>query len=217
MCSRNPVLLVHGIDDTEAIFNQMTAQLRGHGWQVHCVNLIPNNVDVPLERLAEQVAHYIETNFARSQPVDLIGFSMGGLVSRYYVQRLGGIDRVERLITIASPHKGTWAAFLRSNPGARQMRPSSTFLRDLNSDAAVLDRIRFTSIWTPTDLMIVPSNSSVLPSGLSLRVSALAHPLMVRDTQVLRLVRQILADKDSKIPDAGGGRTTSYDPVISVQ
>jgi hypothetical protein len=42
--------------------------------------------------------------------------------------------------------------------------------------------------------MILPASSSVLPVGRSIRVGTLAHPLMVTDRRVLRLVREILAE-----------------------
>jgi triacylglycerol esterase/lipase EstA (alpha/beta hydrolase family) len=121
---------------------------------------------------------------------------MGGLVARYYVQRLGGIERVRRLITISSPHNGTCAAFLRRNGGARQMRPGSAFLCDLNRDVSVLDRIDFTSIWTPFDLMILPAHSSVLPAGRAIRVNVGAHPPMVRNQRVLKLVADVLSTEN---------------------
>ena len=73
------------------------------------------------------------------------------------------------------------------------MRPGSSFLRDLNRDVEVLGRIGFTSIWTPFDLMIVPAHSSVLHAGRTMRVNVAAHPLMVRNPQVLKLVLDALA------------------------
>ena len=74
------------------------------------------------------------------------------------------------------------------------MRPGSRFLEDLNRDVEMLDRISFTSIWTPLDLMIVPANSSRVAAGRPIRVRTLAHPLLVRDPRVLRLVLKILSD-----------------------
>ncbi len=198
--SRNPVLLIHGIDDTAAVFRQMDASLREHGWSVHCLNLVPNNGNTGLDKLAEQLASYVESKFAPGESIDLVGFSMGGLVSRYYVQRLGGIERVKRFITIASPHSGTWTAFLRGNPGSRQMRPASSFLADLNSDLPLLNYIRFTSIWTPLDLMILPAKSSVLTVGRSIKMKVPAHQLMVSDERVLRLVFRTLREDDVERP-----------------
>ena len=73
------------------------------------------------------------------------------------------------------------------------MRPDSAFLRDLNRDCSILERTGFVSLWTRFDLMIVPARSSVLPVGRSIHVGALAHPLMVNDRRVLRLVENILS------------------------
>jgi pSer/pThr/pTyr-binding forkhead associated (FHA) protein len=44
-------------------------------------------------------------------PITLIGHSMGCLVARYYIERLGGKRRVERVILIGGPHVGTPHAF----------------------------------------------------------------------------------------------------------
>lgn len=189
----NPVLLIHGIDDTEVLFCRMRPFLERHGRVTHCLNLTPNNGVSGLENLALQVRSYVDSNFGRETAIDVVGFSMGGLVARYYLQRLSGVNRVHRFVTISSPHRGTRTAFLRRNEGARQMRPGSPFLRDLNRDLHTLDEVAFTSIWTPFDLMIFPANSSVLPAGRAIRVNVAAHPLMVRDRRVLRLVFDALS------------------------
>jgi triacylglycerol lipase len=174
----------------------MRPDLERQGRTVHCLNLVPNNGDAGLDGLARQIVHYVESGFKGEEGIDMVGFSMGGLVARYYIQRLGGIERVKRFITISSPHNGTWDAFLRQNEGARQMRPGSPFLRDLNRDVEVLDRIDFTSIWTPFDLMILPAHSSVLPVGRAIRVNVAAHPLMMRNSRVLKLVRDALSARE---------------------
>jgi len=191
---RNPVVLIHGIDDTEAIFNRLRPFLQAQGWAVHSFNLVPNNGDAGLEELARQTRAYIERTFHFGQAVDVIGFSMGGLVARYYVQRLAEPDRIERLITISAPHRGSWTAFLRGNTGARQMRPGSSFLRKLDSDKQMLNKVRFATIWSPLDLMIVPANSSVIPEARSVPVTVVAHPLMIRDRRVLRQVERALQE-----------------------
>jgi triacylglycerol lipase len=129
----------------------------------------------------------------QNNPVDLVGFSMGGIVSRYYVQRLGGINRVQRFITISSPHHGTWIAYCREGVGCIQMRPDSVLLQDLNRDAGMLKQIDFTSIWTPYDLMIVPASSSQMPLGREVIVPVLNHSWMLTDSRSLAAVAQALA------------------------
>jgi triacylglycerol lipase len=192
--SRNPVLLVHGIDDTLAVFNTMTTYLRTLGWVVHSLDLMPCNGDTGLDKLAHQVSDYADKTFEPNQLFDLVGFSMGGIVSRYYVQRLGGIQRVQRFVTISSPHNGTATAYFRLNAGCHQMRLGSPFLKDLNQDAAMLEQINFTSIWTPLDLMILPPVSSSLPIGREVLVNVIAHPLMLTDSRSLKAVTEALSE-----------------------
>ena len=189
---QNPVLLVHGINDTGAVFDKMTLYLRQRGLSVYTVDLVPNNGAEVLDKLAQQVANYINAIFTPEQPLDLVGFSMGGIVSRYYIQRLGGIERVQRFISISSPHKGTVIAYGSWLPGCVQMRPNSHFLEDLNSDVQMLKKINFTSIWTPYDLMILPATSSQLGIGKEVTLPVLLHPLMLTDTRSLEIVAEAL-------------------------
>jgi triacylglycerol lipase len=191
--SRNPVLLVHGIDDTTTLFWKMAPYLSQQGWSVHSLDLKPNDGRLGLDKLADQVAEYAAQNFAQ-QPFDLVGFSMGGIVSRYYVQRLGGLKQVQRLITIASPHHGTWMAYFRPNLGGSQMRRDSVFLADLNRDMADLDQLNFTSIWTQRDLMIVPAASSRMAVGKNIQIPVSGHAWMVTDPRSLKALAAALSE-----------------------
>jgi triacylglycerol lipase len=185
---QNPVVLVHGLNDTARIFQPMTTTLQQLGWSVHSLDLLPANGDRELNELAQQLADFIQATLPPHQPFDLVGFSMGGMVSRYYLQRLGGIQRVQRCITIASPHNGTLTAFATQRPGCVQMRPNSPFLNDLNRDLPVLERINFTSIWTPLDLMIIPAQSSQMWVGKDIQVLVPLHPWMVTTPQGIAAV-----------------------------
>jgi len=190
---RNPVLLIHGIHDTARIFHRMQAYLEARGWPVHTLSLQPNDGTEGLDKLAKQVDRYVETTFSRSCPIDLLGFSMGGLVCRYYLQKLGGLARVERFITLSAPHKGSLWAYFRWNEGCAQMRPNSPFIQELNRQLDQLNQVQFTSIWTPMDLMIIPAASSSLPIGTEIKLPVLAHAWMVSDPTVLLAVTTALS------------------------
>lgn len=190
---RNPVVLVHGIFDTGKVFHKMVPYLKQKGCTVYDLDLEPNDGYASLDHLAQQVANYINATFPPEQPIDLVGFSMGGIVSRYYVQRLGGIDRVQRFITISSPHHGTWVAYCNFGLGCVQMRPGSHFLQDLDRDVEMLKQVNFTSIWTPYDLMIVPANSSQMPVGTEVIVPVLTHDRMLTDIRSLAAVAEALS------------------------
>lgn len=190
--SKEPVLLIHGIFRKQTVFNRMAKHLQQQGWEVHRFDLQPNNATRGLDELAQQIQEYVEKNFAPSQQINLVGLSMGGLVSRYYVQRLGGIERVRRFITISSPHNGTWMAYLLPLKGCQQMRPQSAFLQDLNADIEVLKQVQFTSLWTPYDFVIVPGSSSRLGVGRERKLPVFAHFMMVRHDQSLEAVTMAL-------------------------
>jgi triacylglycerol lipase len=190
---RNPVLLVHGLTDTSHKMRGIAHHLRGLGLEVYDIDLTPNTGDAKLEVLAQQVADLVDRTFPPHQQIDLIGFSMGGLVSRYYIQQLGGIDRVKRLITISSPHRGTLAAYFSQRPGCVQMRPDHEFMINLNRDLDCLARLDFTSLWTPFDLMILPPSSSQLGLGTEIMLPVVAHPLMVFDRRCLEAISTALA------------------------
>ncbi|MBE9122973.1 triacylglycerol lipase [Tychonema sp. LEGE 07199] len=197
---RNPVILIHGIWDTKAIFSKMSARLTQLGWCVHSLNLTPNDGSLSLDSLAKQLADYISQNFEPQQTLDIVGYSMGGIVSRYYVQRLGGINLVQRFITISAPHSGTLTAYCRSLPGYLDMRLNSDLLRDLNQDVMDLRRINFTSIWTPFDMMIVPSKSSKMPVGKEVKLNVMLHRQMVTDDQSINaLIEELKAPIKNQI------------------
>lgn len=190
---RHPVLLVHGIWKTQATFRRMSRYLNERGFSVHAIDLSPNDGSLGIDHLAGQVKAYIDATFPAGSAVDLVGFSMGGLVSRYYVQRLGGVDRIKRFITISAPHNGSMWAHVRKLPGYLHMRPQSQLILDLNRDVDVLSRINFTSIWTPLDLMILPAHSSRLPVGEEVLVAAPLHALMLDDPRSLKAVAAALS------------------------
>ncbi|MDC0833825.1 lipase [Leptolyngbya valderiana BDU 20041] len=192
--SKNPVVLVHGIGDTGAVFEQLASRLSSEGKSVYTIDLVPSDGTAGLDRLAHQVAEFVGDRLGSDRPFDLVGFSMGGLVARYYVQRLGGVERVERLITISSPHQGTWTAYALDRVGCHQMRPNSEFLLELDRDARdLLGQIDFTSIWTPYDLMILPARSSQLSVGTDRQIPVALHSWMLEDLRCIELVVETLS------------------------
>ena len=192
--SHNPVLLIHGIFRKSGIFNKMSAYLRDLGWSVYTVDLSPHWGNASLEELAQQIADYIDKNFEPEQPLDIVGLSMGGLVTRYYLQRLGGMNRVHRFIAISSPHNGTLTAYTLWGKGCIQMRPGSAFLEDLNRDIALLKKLNFTSIWTDWDFIIVPASSSKISAAKEVKLSVFAHAMMASNSRSLKAVAEALSE-----------------------
>jgi pSer/pThr/pTyr-binding forkhead associated (FHA) protein/pimeloyl-ACP methyl ester carboxylesterase len=73
-----------------------------------------HDVRLAAQRLAEAIEQW-----QVSAPVTIIAHSLGTLVTRYYVERLGGKRTVERIILMGGPHYGTpkGLAAILSGPG----------------------------------------------------------------------------------------------------
>jgi triacylglycerol lipase len=184
----SPVVLVPGIWDTSSVFNRMTARLEKEGWSALAVSLKPNDGSVTLEQSAEELRQFIDAKIGPRRSLDMVAYSMGGLVARYYAQRLGGLARMKHFVTISTPHHGTGAAYLGPLPGEREMRPESPFLKDLDRDIDRLSLVSVTSIWSPLDIVVSPAVSSRLPFGSEVQIPVLLHFLMPGDERVIQAV-----------------------------
>lgn len=190
-----PVILVPGFRDNERKVTYLARRLRTAGFVSYPVSPQPSTGEVGLEYLAAQLPAAVEEILGTEARFHLFGFSMGGLITRYYVQMLGGAARVEQLVTFATPNWGSWLAYLYPDLHAcRQMIPGSAFLNELNRNLAPLEQIHYTSIWSRLDLTILPAGSSRLPVGKMLTVNYPVHGWLLRDPRLVRVVvEQFLA------------------------
>ncbi|MTF39797.1 esterase/lipase family protein [Cyanobacterium aponinum] len=194
--NQKKVLMVHGITDTGKIFQSMGNILEKYGYQPHTIDLIPSIGIADLRDLAQQLKQFINNNFHEQEKINLIGFSMGGLVTRYYLQRLNGIDRVNKYVSISAPNNGTNNAHFLPLKGIQQMRPNSEFLQDLNNDVKdILSKIETLVMWTPFDAMILPPKSSVMGVGKEVNFPVLIHRWMLEDKRVFNAILNFLGNK----------------------
>lgn len=186
------VVLVHGFLETGNTFKMLKDRLEKRGVECYVPRLNPSDGRGGLERLALHLKQDIDAKFGPHKPISIVAFSMGGMVSRQYLQMLGGAARCQNFITISSPHHGTNAAWLYPTKGAQEMRPGSEFLANLERTQGQLGKMPVTSYRTPLDLIILPPCSSVWDRAENLEVPALMHPLMLTNADVLAGVEQRL-------------------------
>ncbi len=178
------VVLVHGILNTGKIFDPLVRRLEADGCRCFAPDLRPNTCALGVHDLAGKLSRLIDRRFGPKDPLVLIGFSLGGIVTRDYVQNLAVRERVRGVFFISAPNHGTFWACLSPGGGTRDLAIGSPFLKRLNADEAAWKGIQVTSYWTPYDLMIVPASSSRWPVGETLRVACPLHPLMVTNRDV---------------------------------
>lgn len=94
------------------------------------------NTRTDISTSGEQLADYLKLQSKKQKKqLQLIGYSLGGLVARCAIQMFGAHEYVDTVITIASPHNGTHAARIGKYifKSCEQMSPDSEFLKKLNS------------------------------------------------------------------------------------
>jgi esterase/lipase superfamily enzyme len=117
------------------------------------------DVRVAAAWLAEEVESLVtETGYER---IHVIGHSLGGLIARYYVTRLGGHERVHTLVTLGTPHGGTFNAYALPSNLCRQLRPGSALMRELGA-AVPCCKTRFVAYWSDLDEMVFPQRNAKL-------------------------------------------------------
>ncbi|HEX8521989.1 MAG TPA: alpha/beta fold hydrolase [Tepidisphaeraceae bacterium] len=105
------------------------------------------------EALGQLLVHRIRQ---LDQDVNLVGFSMGGLVARA-AHLMDGEIPVRRTVFMNSPHAGSIMAYLLPLKGVRQMCPSSAFMKRIRSDRWDVPSL---CVYNPLDTMVVPGSST---------------------------------------------------------
>jgi pimeloyl-ACP methyl ester carboxylesterase len=160
--SAEPVVLVPGLADNVAVFTRLRPALEecGVGPVVAFAYTPVGDVRSIAAKLAAQVEQLCAITGASR--VRLVGHSLGGLIARYYVQRLGGDARVDLVVTVATPHRGTIAAWLLPPlPLVRQLRPDSELYAEL-AEPAPRCRTRFVTFSSRDDAVVLPARSGQL-------------------------------------------------------
>lgn len=214
-----PILLVHGLVDNRSIFTLLRTGLRRRGFgQVSTLNYnsLRGDVRTIAARLAEEVEALVaETGYER---IHIIGHSLGGVVARYYVTRLGGDERVHTLVTLGTPHSGTWTAYAWPSALGRQLRPGSGLVRELERPAPGC-RTRFIAYWSDLDQIVLPHENAAIAhpdlDAQNVRLHGVGHVSLPMIGSVVHGISTALAQLDSDgrtvtagvsvLPQAGAG------------
>ncbi|MFJ2150363.1 lipase family alpha/beta hydrolase [Streptomyces microflavus] len=209
--AERPVVLLHGFIDNRSVFVLLRRALARHGRR-HLASLNYSPLTRDLRTAAELLGRHVEEVCARTgqREVDIVGHSLGGLIARYYVQRLGGDRRVRTLVTLGTPHGGTAVA-----PGAgihpivRQMRGGSALIEELRRPAPGC-RTRFVSFWSELDQVMVPVGTACVDhpdlDAVNVRVTGIGHLALPVHPAVAAAVREALETQETRegtVPSTG--------------
>ena len=187
-----PVVLVHGVLVNDGVWFTVRRYLARHGiGAVYTINYGPPYGDI--EHFAEQLDAKIESvcKATGATRVLIVGHSMGGLVARAYLRQRGPA-RIERIITIGTPHHGS--VFARGVIGRclAQMRPGNEWLAELNRDEATAPPVPITAIWSRHDSLVAPQASGELACAENIALLGVGHNALLGDGRVMDRVMRAL-------------------------
>jgi pimeloyl-ACP methyl ester carboxylesterase len=99
----NVVVLVHGFLASAGVFRPLRARLEREA-QAR-IATFTHAPGVGIRRIARRLAEVVDP-FPAGTRVTVVGHSLGGVVARWYVQEMGGHQRVSRTISLGSPFRG---------------------------------------------------------------------------------------------------------------
>lgn len=200
---RRGVLLVHGFVCNRALWNPWLQRLRRSSVPVVAVNLEPVFGSI------DDYAAAIEAGVQRLEaatglaPV-IVAHSMGGLAVRAWLRAAGADERVHRVVTIGSPHGGTWLGRFGRTTNTRQMNRGSRWLRQLWADEPRERYGRFTCFYSHCDNIVFPPSTATLPGADNRHLEGWSHVHLAFNPAVFDEVRRWLEPSEGARRAASG-------------
>jgi triacylglycerol esterase/lipase EstA (alpha/beta hydrolase family) len=207
-----PVLLVPGYGGDPASLSSLRAALAARGLAATVVAL-PGQGRGDLRASARVLAKAVAA--AGSGPVDLVGYSAGGIVVRLYLAELGGAARVRHVVMLGTPNHGTTVAGLgvRLNSpecslACRQLAPGSELLDRLDRDETPAGP-DYLTVWTSRDETVTPPGTAKLKGAFGFELQSIcpdtvtSHAGLPRDPLATGLVARALTG--GRLEDLGEG------------
>lgn len=188
---RRGVVLVHGFYCNRAFWNPWLRRLSAEGVPFVAINLEPafGSID-RYGPVIDAAVRTLERSTGRA-PV-LVGHSMGGLALRVWMRDHQGDARAHRLITIGSPHRGTWTGRFGRSANVRQMALDSPWLRQLAAQEPASRHRSFTCFWGHCDNVVFPASTATLPGADNRHIEGAAHVQMAFREEVFAELRDWL-------------------------
>ena len=188
--------MIHGLWNTSSIFSCITSKLDEIGIEYFAPTLNHSYGMTSIIDLTNKLNKLILEKYGLEKEINILGFSMGGIIGRYWIQKFNGYKRTRRFISLGSPHKGTLTAQLVPKypfRGISEMKINSKFLRELARNDFFLDDIECINIFTYWDMMVFPSWLTNLNFGKKISVKVFKHRNLVKNKFVVdKIIDEII-------------------------
>ncbi len=176
-----PVVFAHGLGGRPGNFALMRAYFASRGRRrTYSVAFGPStSIEVLALELQDAIRAIIEVNnLPPGTKVDLVAHSMGGVVARLALDDAETAARVANLVTLGTPHRGTYLARFASTHLTHSLRPGSTVLARLCEGAP--GKLRegmphLVSMWSRGDLFMLPPENALVDGAENIEMPSFTH------------------------------------------
>jgi triacylglycerol lipase len=175
---RRGILFVHGFFCNRALWNPWMSRLRAEGVPFIAVSLEPvfGSISDYVSTIDAAVAR-LEAATGRAPLV--VGHSMGGLAIREWLHRIErSYLRVHHVITIGTPHHGTWIARWGRTVNGTEMRLKSPLVIRLAEAGTAQRHALFTCFYGNCDNIVFPASTATLVGADNRHLPGVAHVQM---------------------------------------
>jgi triacylglycerol esterase/lipase EstA (alpha/beta hydrolase family) len=186
---KHAAVFVHGFVCNRGFWLPWMRVLRDQGAPYTSVNLEPvfGSIEDYIPVVEEAVCR--AERLTGLAPV-LICHSMGGLAVRAWLaQTPGAAQRVKQVVTIGTPHHGTWLSKFSHVPNGQQMRLNHAWLTALavvETTARASPYEHFVCWYSNADNIVFPASTAMLPGADNRHVPGMAHVALAFHPKVMR-------------------------------
>ena len=176
--------MIHGLWNSSSIFNFLLKKLDYEGVDYYAPTLEHYFGRISIVDLAKVLDDLITKKYGKESEIDILGFSMGGIIARYWIKKFNGYFKTKKFISIGSPHNGTLTAQLVPRnlfKGISEMKINSSLIRELSEYDYLLKDIECISFYTRWDLMVFPGWRATLPIGKKFNLEIYKHRNLVKN------------------------------------
>ena len=178
------VVFIHGFICNRGIWTPWLAHVKMHKRAFVALNLEPVFGSIEdyvglIDRAVQQVT--LDTGM----PPLVVCHSMGGLAVRAWLRRANADQRVHHIVTIGSPHHGTWLGRFSFMKNGRQMSLSNDWLRQLEADEPAERHKLFTCYYSNCDNIVFPASTATLSGADNRLITGTAHVALAFNQTVM--------------------------------
>jgi triacylglycerol lipase len=191
---KHTVMLLHGYLQGDASWKRAEKFLHENGFNTDA-EAYPfwqdlTQIEKTIENRATKIAERVQAK------ISIVGHSLGGLVARTVAQHQPKL--FERVISLGAPHHGTYMAmFGMFTKSAQQMLPGTEYLNRLNS-YRLPENVRFYSLYSEHDLLVIPRNSANLAGAINMVVKDVGHVGLIGPSTKKLILDILLGKLDNK-------------------